>query len=174
MPPDTRVWTSTHKDFRASQARILETSYPRKNYCWNLPEFWKENSTGPSNLQIILWKCPSVVKTTWTWEVNKWLWGGCITSYPFGAGSLSCEKQLSPIAKKSTINQLARVWSTHRENLRAGKRLQTGSWETALFLALSSILAWPWPWECLPGLIFSDITIFIIHDLEPMYTWSFL
>ena len=48
------------------------------------------------------------------------------TFFPFGVGSLSCWKELSPIPKKSTINQLAVTGASRGE---PGAMLEAPDWE---------------------------------------------
>lgn len=38
-------------------------------------------------------------KTAWTWEVNRWPWGGCIISFPFGGGNLSYQNSRNPLQR---------------------------------------------------------------------------
>ena len=95
---------------------------------------------------------------------------GCITSFPFGVGSLSCRKELSPIPKKSTINQLAVTGASRGE---PGAMLEAPDWELGVpFPALSSVtcatLALRMPSRS--NTLWCEH--YTIHDLKTMYTWS--
>lgn len=130
--------------------------------------FKSKNSMGPSNLQITLWKFPSVVKTTGNWGVNKWPWGRLPYKIPIGGGKFT-----SP---ETVVTHHKEVNSDVEDPQKEPGVMEEASdwaWGNGSFPgSVTNLLVWFWPWEWLSGLIFSDVSTFTVRDFKSMYMWN--
>lgn len=127
----------------------------------------KENTADLSNLQISPWKFSLVVKIL-NLKNQQVVLGWLHRKFPIWGRKIILPETTVTHCKE-IHSQSTELGSTHRE-----PRVLEDPPDWLFSWLCHLLLVWPWPWGCLPGLIFSDMNTFIIHDSEQMYTRNFV